>query len=197
MNNSRKSQIRSLRVKGLTLRSIVILLALLILAVIMIRSDIVYIREIISGDRELISSLRRIAGPFAIIFLIVIAFKSMEKANKQDENQADIMSRISDEEFEKIASQLTSDRFHYKTYYLTDTALYVPSKGLLLTYDQLQSASVHRHRGRNSRKWHIHITDKKGCDYSFNVKQYYEFVRNKEAAVNQINSMSYQFRSSK
>ena len=87
------------------------------------------------------------------------------------------------------ASQLTDDRFYYKTYYLTDTMLFVPHKGLMIDYDQMQAVYAHSHSLRGIPRWHIHITDKEGCDYYFDVKQYFKFVRNVDDAVYHIRSM--------
>ena len=187
MNNSKHRKL--FRVKGFTTRSIIILIAYLLLAALLIYSTVTRSIRTAADGGGLTDWLQIITeGLFVGIWLIIAAFKLMEYANKQDRNQAEFMSDISDEEFELIKSQLTDDRFYYKTFYLTDTALYVPGKGLLLPYDKISNAYVHQHRGKGNHEWHIHITDKRGCDYSFYVKQYYKFVKNKDSVVFEINS---------
>lgn len=177
MDSSNKGSL--MKVKGMTLRGAVKALFILSVAALMIFAGI------ISSEESLVDSLR--FWFFGIVF-IPFAFVAFAETNRQDENQADFMREISDEEFEQIKSQLTADRFHYKTYYLTDTALYVPSRGLLFTYKQMEYAYVHIHRGKGIHRWHIHVVDKKGCSYSFDVKQYSAFVRNRAAVMYQLNA---------
>ncbi|MCH5348028.1 MAG: hypothetical protein J1E40_01770 [Oscillospiraceae bacterium] len=188
MNNNPKKQRRPLRVKGMTLRGIVILLFFLAAAALLVFSHIARAREVIAAGEEPVDIRSILYGFFLAGFLITAGFKGMELANRQDNKQAELISSIPDEEFELIMSQLTPDRFFYGTYYLTDTALYVPKRKLLFTYNRIKFAFVHIHRGKGFHRWHIHIVDKSNCNYNFNVKQYSEFVRNKDAVMYQLNS---------
>ena len=61
-----------------------------------------------------------------------------------DRYQAEVMANISDEEFEKVKSQLTEDNLFLDKFYLTEKYFYCPSEKALIPYEHIGHVSIQK-----------------------------------------------------
>lgn len=137
---------------------------------------------------ENVLTLDTLRDIFVILITLALGVYLLKKETVQENHQSDYMRQISDEEFELVKSQLTEDRFYYKTFYLTDTCIYVPKDEILLPYNKLIKVQCNYHR-KNKERFFLTLVDKRGMDYSFDIIQLHKFSKEKQTVVMKIQGL--------
>ena len=105
------------------------------------------------------------------------------KIKELDQYQSEIMDSISDEELEKLNSQLTKDNFFYKTFYLTEKYIYFPKEAFkLVPYDRIENVSAeYRSYSRYTRGMFMFLTLKNGMTIRALIEEPVKFSKKKDA----------------
>ncbi|MCH5193295.1 MAG: hypothetical protein J1F11_04985 [Oscillospiraceae bacterium] len=158
-------------------RIVIILIAIIILAAVILLGIIIGFAHI----SAIIPAVLFLCGATALLALSM--YKSRQKRKDLDEYQSELMDSISDEELEKINSQLTKDNYYYKTFYLTEKYICFPKAAVkLIPYDRIENVSAgYKHYSRYEKGMFMFVTLKDDRTLRFLINETLKFSKKKDA----------------
>lgn len=176
-----KHKITRPKAKKFTPGGIADLSTIILIAVILLTA--VIFLGIINGDLLLAAIPIVLFFCFVTVLLALSMYRNRQKRKDLDEYHSELMDSISDEELDKLNSQLTKDNYYYKTFYLTEKYIYFPKAAVkLIPYDRIENVSVEdRSYNRYEKGMFIILTLKDDRTFRFLINETIKFSKKKDA----------------